>query len=158
MINPRFILLACLAALAVLAGSVLSPVAHATRPPPEQDEPKRKPITISGTAILPNGGRAVNFRVLVKLPPRIVNAGEGQDDPAKESSPPENPPLPVIGSGTTDAAGRFSIEVVPRGRRYAQLWVGDKKKSAWIIKPVMLQDKDLDLGELQLRKKVLEDE
>ena len=161
--KPRFILLACLAALAVLAGSLLSPVAQASRSSIAQDETKSRIITISGIAILPDGGAAADFPVVVKLPAKVVNAID--DVGNREGGPPrllsqstkEIAPFTVVGSGMTDAAGRFSIKVNHQARRHVQLEIGDKEKSAWIIKAVMLQAKDIDVGQLQLRMKVTED-
>lgn len=159
MINPRFILLACLAALAVLAGSVLSPVAQATRLPLVQDEPKRKPITISGIAILPDGGAAAKLPVSIKKPLYLP----GDDDVVGGRNPPPDAlsqlrGFKTLAASVTDAAGRFAIKFDAQDAAVIQLEIGDKSKSAWIIKPVMHQGKDVDLGSIPLSEKVLEDE
>ena len=147
----------------MLAASLLSPVVQATRSPIAQDEPKSRTITISGTAILPDGGAAADFPVVIKLPAKVVTAiddvgdREGGSPRLLSQSTKEIAPFTVVGSGMTDAAGRFSIKVNHQDRRHVQLEIGDKRKSAWIIKAVMLQAKDIDVGQLQLRMKVTQD-
>ena len=123
--------------MGVLAGSLLSPVAQATRSPLAQDEPKPKAITFSGVAILPDGGAAANLPVAVREWTRVVS----HDDP-------------VLARATTDAAGRFAIKFDHGDRPYILLEIGDKMKSAWIIKPVQNKAKDVELGRMVLLKKV----
>jgi hypothetical protein len=69
--------------------------------------------------------------------------------------PPEKLPerYKLLGKGTTDAAGNFSIRFEHEDVFTFQLDIGEKAESAWTKKPLTNDGKDIDVGELRLREK-----
>src|SRR5688500_13909523 len=138
----------CLAVMGLLAGGlVMSPQAKAQPSPLWQDEPKPKTITISGIAVLPDGGVAADLSVEIKEPLDVF-VERGSDRPPPDKLPEFR--FKTLAKGTTDAAGRFALEFERTAAKALQLDIGKKTESAWIIKPVMHQGKDVDLGKVPL--------
>jgi hypothetical protein len=112
---------------------------------PSQELRESQWITVSGTAVLPDGAvPAANLAVAVREPTREVIASQQHDGP-------------ILARATTDGAGRFSIKFDHRDQPVVFLEIGEKLKSAWILKPVENRGKDLDLGRVLLREKVAEE-
>src|SRR5688572_24207365 len=139
MLRFKAIVPMCLAVMGMLAGGlVMSPQAKA------QEEPKPKTITITGIAVLPDGGAAANLPVAIKVQPLSAEGHQGANGPPDMLSQPGG--FKTLAKGVTDAAGRFSIKFNPQDGAVVQLEIGDRVKSAWIIKPVKHGGKDVDLG------------
>jgi hypothetical protein len=153
----------CVAAI-MLAGGLLLPVQlRADSSSPSQDESERKSVTISGTAISPDGAAAASLPVEVIVSPHCALGMNLDGGDRKEGPPPPPPELlaqgpreqRTLGKGVTDAQGRFSIKVDYRKEvPLLEVRIGDKLKSAWTVKPLRNKDEDTDLGNLQLHEKI----
>jgi hypothetical protein len=151
-----------LAALGLLAGGLLlSP--HAGADPSALVQPKTTTITLSGTAIHPDGSPAADLPVEIKANKKeLVDAGGG----GGQAPPPDalfqgrgqqqqkQPEFMSLGKTKTDATGKFSLKFNHKDVKAFQLEIGEKMKSSWIIKPMENKGKDSDLGTVQLREKV----
>lgn len=159
-------LLASLAAAGALAGGILmTPPSTSAEDSVllAQDQPQKKPFNITGVAIGPDGAPAAKLPVAIKIPNKVLQSaggGDGGGAPPPEllvqkKAPDENM-FKTVAKGITDESGRFTLKVQPQNGGVVQLEIGDKMKSAWIIKPIKLEEegKDIDLGNVQLNKKV----
>jgi hypothetical protein len=125
----------------------------------QQDAPERKTFTLSGSLVEPDGtpaaGRLVEVfvsRACLWPPPP---GGGGEQGPPPEllfHGIPQGDEL--LGKGMTDAKGRFSIEVNRAKVRLLEIRVGDKLKSSWTVKAISNEDRDTDIGKVQLIAKV----
>jgi hypothetical protein len=123
----------------------------------QQDEPTLKPITISGKAVLPNGDPAANFLVEIVWSQKDLiegGGGRGKEPPPELLSQDRKPRDPLLGTGVTDKDGRFSIKFDHKNAKLLEVRIGNKIKSAWMIKPVWNRFKDVDVGKIQLVEKV----
>ncbi len=159
-------LLASLAAAGALAGGILMtpPSSNADESVLlAQDQNQRKPFNITGVALLPDGQPAAKHPVAVKVPNKVLqqaggDGGGGAPPPellAQKKAPDANQ-FKTVAKGVTDDSGRFTLKVQPQNGGVVQLEIGDKMKSAWIIKPIKLEEdgKDIDLGNIQLNQRV----
>jgi hypothetical protein len=157
-------LLASLAAAGALAGGILMTPPSTSADESVlliQDEPEqKKPFNITGVAIGPDGAPAAKLPVVVKVPNKVLQSagGGGGGAPPPEllvqKKAPDADMFKTVAKGITDESGRFTLKVQPQNGGVVQLEIGDKMKSAWIIKPLKVEGKDIDLKEIQLNKKI----
>jgi hypothetical protein len=124
----------------------------------QEDAPERKTFTLSGSLIEPDGTPAASRLVEVFVSRKCVwPTPPGGGD---EQGPPPELLLRIpqghqlLGKGITDAKGRFSIEVNRAKVNILEMRVGDKMKSSWTVKPMKNEDRDMDIGKVQLHAKV----
>ncbi len=150
-------LLAAFCAAALVSGAALAPAAGSG-----QQEQQKKMMTVSGIAIQPDGSPAVGLPVEVKAPnKKLVDAGGpgGQAPPPElllqQSSQGAQQPMISLGKSVTDEQGKFAVKFeVAQDKPSIQLEIGDKRTTAWLVKPLENKHKDMDLGRLELRSKV----
>ena len=164
-------LLASLAVAGALVGGALINPASA-----QDTGGERKPtqITISGTALNPDGSPAAGLPVAIKAPDKKLIGGSGGEGggAAGEQAPPDllsqgnkggqgakggakgkgEGVVKTIGRGVTDDSGRFSVKVTTpgQGAQTVLVEIGEPTKSNWYRKSHNTEGKDLDLGNLQL--------
>lgn len=147
-------LMAGLAAAGALGvGLLLSPASQAAQ---QANEPPL--ITVSGTAVNPDGTPGANLPVAIKVPAKQPAKGEGAGvDPPEvlfaESGSQGERPTKVLAKGTTDSQGKFSLkfEAPPIGS--ATLEIGESAKTPWVKQTIVAQ-KDIDLGRITLKAPV----
>ena len=140
-------LIAGLAAAGALGvGLLLAPASQAAQ---QANEPPM--ITVSGTAVNPDGTPGANLPVAIKVPAKQPAKGEGAGvDPPEVLSQGERP-MKVLAKGTTDSQGKFSLKFAPPSVGSVTLEVGESSKTAWAKQTVATQGKDVDLGRIQLK-------
>lgn len=118
-------------------------------------------ITISGTAVNPDGSPGAGLPVALKAPEKKPVPGDspgsapglltqGADKPDKPRS---EGSFKVLAKGTTDAQGKFALKFQPAaaGEQALFLEIGDSTKSAWAKQSVVAKGKDIDLGNITLK-------
>lgn len=130
---------------------MLPPVSGAT-----QESPEPQMITVTGTAVNPDGTPGANLAVAVKVPDKqpAKGAGAGSNAPGAllgVVGSQGQRPMKVLAKGTTDSEGKFSLKFQPPQVGSAILEIGESSKTPWIRQTLAVQGKDLDLGRIQLR-------
>lgn len=160
--------LAGLAAAGALAGGmlVMPPTSSAQSDPrPLAQDPERKPatITITGTALQPDGAPAASLPVAIKAVEKrpVGPAGSGDGPPellsqGKDASKAKDGMMKVLAKGTTDANGKFSLkfQTLGQGDQTVTLEIGENTKTPWTKQQVVTKGKDVDVGAVQLREPV----
>lgn len=158
-------LLASLAMAGALTGGMLLAPASA-------QDPEKKPVTltVSGTAINPDGTPGAKLPVAIKgveKKPMGIGGGEG-GGAGGESPPPDmlsqgakkggaqskGNMMKTLGKGVTDDSGKFSIKVqtLGQGDETVQLEIGETTRTNWAKQSVVTKGKDVDVGNVQLRE------
>jgi hypothetical protein len=157
-------LLASLAvAGALVGGSFMSP-ANA------QEQGKQGAVvTISGTALNPDGSPGAKLPVAVKAATKKPMGGSGGGEGGGNENPPDllsqgqgkggakgkaEGMLKTLGKGMTDDSGKFAVKFSQDQGTGVLLEIGEPTKSNWLRRPVDHKGKDVDLGNVQLSEKV----
>lgn len=168
-------LLASLAvAGAMVGGALLSP---ASPPQPGKGDAKPIAITISGTALNPDGSPGAKLPVVVKSVEKTLRGagGSGEGDPG--APPPDllsqgssgaagkggakggskggksgEGVYKTIGRGMTDESGRFAVKATTHGQgdQTVMVEIGDVTKTPFIRKTMPTMGKDVDMGNVTL--------
>lgn len=153
-------LLASLAVAGALTGGMLLTPASA-----QEVEKKVATVTVSGTALNPDGTPGAKLPVVVKAfekklaggadpdsgnpaPPDLLS--QGRQGPGKGSA------MKTLAKGMTDDSGKFSLkfQTLGQGDQIVQLEIGQNTKTPWMTQSVTTKGKDVDLGNIQLREPV----
>lgn len=160
-------MLAGLAAAGALAGGMLMmPPATSAQSDLRlhTQDPDKKPatITITGTALKPDGTPGANLPVTIKAvakKPVGPDGGGGEQPPellsqGKDASKSKDGMMKVLAQGTTDANGKFSLKLEPLGQgdQTVTLEIGQTTKTHWAKQQVVTRGKDVDVGNVQLRE------
>lgn len=153
----RSLIAALAAAGALSVGLLLAPASQAAA-----QDAKAPMITVSGTALNPDGSPGANLPVALKAPEKKPVGGDNPpgglaQDPGKDSGKAKaQGAMKVLAKGTTDAQGKFSLKFQPSssGEQGLMLEVGDNTKTPWAKQPVVVKGKDVDLGNIQLKAPV----
>lgn len=149
--SRRSLMVGLAAAGAVGIGLLLPPSVSAA-----QESPEPQMITVSGTAINPDGTPGANLAVAIKIPDKqpAKGAGAGSNAPGMSLAGVRSQaqrPMKVLAKGTTDSEGRFSVKFQPPPVGSATLEIGETSKTPWMRQTLALKGKDVDLGRVQLR-------
>ena len=149
----RTFIVGLVAAGALGAGLLLSPASAA-------QAAKAATITVSGTALLPDGAPGASLPVSVMAPTKELQKGATGDAPGvllqDKSKSKEGAMLKPLAKGMTDAQGKFALkfEAPAQGDQTVTLQIGDATKTAWAKQQVVTKGKDVDLGNIQLKAPV----
>ena len=151
--------LAGLTAAGALAGGVLiSPVTHADPVMLLQPKPTA-PITVSGTALNPDGSPGAKLPAAVQKQqlPQGGGVGGGGAPPPPDmlASQPggANSRYQTIGRVTTDDSGKFEVKNI-REPGSLRLAIGDRERTPWIVQTIRNEGKNIDVGQVKLRDPV----
>ena len=153
------------AAGALAAGTFIAPAASADSTALSIQDERTDPITISGTCLNPDGSPAAKIPVTIKKrrDPVAMGAGGGggQNPPdllssqlkggkGKQGQNQEDGRYKILGRTTTDDSGKFEVKNI-REPGEIRVELGDRMRTAWDIKMVKNEGKNIDMGNVELR-------
>ena len=158
-VKTRF--LVTLSAGALLTGVIASAPASGTETLGQDAPPST--ITVSGSAVNPDGTPGANLPVSIKAPQKNpAPAGPDGNSPdllvqeGRQGKAKGEGILRTLARGTTDEQGKFSLkfEAPGQGDQTVTLEIGEATRTPWAKQQVVTKGKDKDVGKVQLRDPV----